>query len=117
MHVSLFSAVLPIPFVRYQAHSLANPSDRSPTRERPLSAGEMSTPVKATPTKGSPVTDSPGTWRHPRLDEITRRRNATTFSEKNVRQLAYSVAGIMAIWLVRSLINLKSIPNMYNPLH
>ncbi|KAJ3458472.1 hypothetical protein MRS44_012581 [Fusarium solani] len=55
----------------------------------------MATPVKTTTIGGPPVTDSPGTWRHPRLDEITRRRNATTFSEKNVRQIAYNVIALL----------------------
>lgn len=44
------------------------------------------------------MTDSPGTWRHPRLDEITRRRNATTFTEKNVRRIAYNVVAFLGLW-------------------
>ncbi|KAF6845168.1 Nucleoporin POM34 [Colletotrichum musicola] len=58
----------------------------------------VSTPVKSTPQK-APVVDSPGTWRHPRLNEITRRRNATTFSEKNVRRIALNVAFLISLWL------------------
>ena len=73
----------------------------------------MSTPVKTTPASEAPVTDSPGTWRHPRLDEITRRRNATTFSEKNVRQIAYGAISLAAIWLLQSVSKLKYVRNMY----
>lgn len=73
----------------------------------------MSTPVKTTPAPEAPVTDSPGTWRHPRLDEITRRRNATTFSEKNVRQIAYGAIGLAAIWLLQSISKLKHVRSMY----
>jgi nucleoporin POM34 len=61
----------------------------------------MSTPVKSTPVKAAPVTDSPGTWRHPRLDEITRRRNATTFTEKNVKQIAYNAIALLALWALQ----------------
>lgn len=73
----------------------------------------MSTPVKTTTASEAPVTDSPGTWRHPRLDEITRRRNATTFTEKNVRQIAYAAVGLVSIWLMRAISKLRYVPNMY----
>ncbi|KAF7555968.1 hypothetical protein G7046_g6427 [Stylonectria norvegica] len=75
----------------------------------------MSTPVKTTPVKAAPVPDSPGTWRHPRLNEITRRRNVTTFSEKNVRQIAYNVVALLGLWsaqlLARIYINPHILPN------
>ncbi|KAI5461274.1 nuclear pore complex component-domain-containing protein [Mariannaea sp. PMI_226] len=58
----------------------------------------MATPVKSVPINNPPVTDSPGTWRHPRLDEITRRRNATTFSDKNVYQIFSNVIAFCALW-------------------
>ncbi|KFH47667.1 Meiotically up-regulated gene 31 protein-like protein [Hapsidospora chrysogenum ATCC 11550] len=72
----------------------------------------MSTPVKTTTASEAPVTDSPGTWRHPRLDEITRRRNATTFTEKNVRQIAYGAVGLVSIWLLRAISKLRYVPNI-----
>ena len=71
----------------------------------------MSTPVR-TPVKAGPATDSPGTWRHPRIDEITRRRNATTFSEKNVRRIAYNVVGLLGLWLVQLLAKLNIKPQL-----
>lgn len=73
----------------------------------------MSTPVKTVPASDALVTDSPGTWRHPRLDEITRRRNATTFSEKNARQIAYGAISLASIWLLRAASKLKYVPSVY----
>ncbi|KAI1072819.1 hypothetical protein LB507_003218 [Fusarium sp. FIESC RH6] len=67
----------------------------------------MATPVRTTTIDGSSVTDSPGTWRHPRLNEITRRRNATTFSEKNVRQIAYNVIALLGFWSAQLLARLN----------
>ncbi|KEY71926.1 hypothetical protein S7711_09433 [Stachybotrys chartarum IBT 7711] len=66
----------------------------------------MATLVKSTPVKqtlSAPVaSDSPGTWRHPRLNEITRRRNATTFTDKNVRRIAYNVVALLALWFLHA---------------
>jgi nucleoporin POM34 len=67
----------------------------------------MATPVRTATIAGPSVTDSPGTWRHPRLDEITRRRNATTFSEKNVRQIAYNVIALLGFWSAQLLARLN----------
>lgn len=71
----------------------------------------MSTPVR-TPVKAVPVADSPGTWRHPRIDEITRRRNATTFSEKNVRRIAYNVIGLLGLWSIQLFAKLNLSPQL-----
>ncbi|KAI1853781.1 hypothetical protein JX266_001765 [Neoarthrinium moseri] len=53
----------------------------------------------STPTKNATATvqESPGNWRHPRLAEITRRQNATTFGEKNVRRIAWNIALFVGI--------------------
>src|SRR5690349_3925204 len=73
------------------------------------------TPVKATPQRAAapPPTDSPGTWRHPRLDEITRRRDATTFSEKNVRKIATNVAFLLGLWMTAALARTYLSPQLY----
>ncbi|CAG1992393.1 unnamed protein product [Fusarium graminearum] len=73
----------------------------------PLQTLEMATPVRTATIAGPSVTDSPGTWRHPRLNEITRRRNATTFSEKNVRQIAYNVIALLGFWSAQLLAKLN----------
>ncbi|OTB06082.1 hypothetical protein M426DRAFT_118036 [Hypoxylon sp. CI-4A] len=61
------------------------------------------TPKKATPST-PPVADSPGTWRHPRLQEITRRQNATNFSEKNLKRIAVNVILLITCVLIHTLI-------------
>lgn len=78
----------------------------------------MSTPVKSTPVKAAlPETDSPGTWWHPRLNEITRRRNATTFSEKNLRRIGYNIVALLAMWSVQLVARLNVDPQKYDYAH
>ncbi|KAK8917954.1 hypothetical protein H634G_09635 [Metarhizium anisopliae BRIP 53293] len=72
----------------------------------------MSTPVQSTPTKAAPAVDSPGTWRHPRLNEITRRQSATNFSEKNIRQIAYNIVALLVLWSLRLLAKMKINPQI-----
>ena len=67
-----------------------------------VAAKQASTPVKKSPQ----ITESPGNWKHPRLAEITRRQNATVFSESNVRTIAYNI-GALAIVLVAKLLVAK----------
>lgn len=59
--------------------------------------------AKATPSKAAPVTpvvtDSPGNWRHPRMDEITRRRAATVFTEANLKTFVYNVVALALFYL------------------
>lgn len=77
----------------------------------------MSTPTRSTPVKPSPAsaTDSPGTWRHPRLNEITRRREATTFSEKNIRRIAYNTLALLSLWAIRAVVKLYISPQSFSP--
>lgn len=72
------------------------------------------TPKKPTPAT-PPVTDSPGTWLHPRLEEITRRQEATTFTDGNVKRIAVNVVVLIALiflhsFLARVLPSKKSFP-------
>ncbi|PGH27203.1 hypothetical protein AJ80_01160 [Polytolypa hystricis UAMH7299] len=41
-------------------------------------------------------TPSPGTWRHPRLKEIVRRQNATTFGDRDVRRILWNGSALVA---------------------
>ncbi|MCJ1290666.1 hypothetical protein MMC34_002208 [Xylographa carneopallida] len=41
-----------------------------------------------------PVTPSPGTWRHPRFEEIARRQQAATFTDKNVTTLLWNIGAL-----------------------
>ncbi|KAK7745210.1 hypothetical protein SLS62_009839 [Diatrype stigma] len=51
-----------------------------------------------------PVQDSPGTWRHPRLAEINRRQERTTFSEKNVRRIAVNICALAILAALKLLL-------------
>ncbi|KAI1332148.1 NPCC-domain-containing protein [Xylariaceae sp. FL0255] len=59
------------------------------------------TPIKSPAT---PVQDSPGNWRHPRLREITRRQEASTFTEKNFKRIAINIVLLIAIVIVHSFV-------------
>ncbi|KAI2615873.1 NPCC-domain-containing protein [Hypoxylon sp. NC1633] len=63
-------------------------------------AQTVSTPKKSTP--ATPVTDSPGTWRHPRLQEIIQRQDATNFTDKNIKRIAINVAVLVACIIVHT---------------
>lgn len=69
----------------------------------------VSTPTKAAP---SPAPETPGNWRHPRLQEITRRQNASTFSDKNVRKIAWNIAAIAAATALIAVLH-KYVPFSY----
>lgn len=60
--------------------------------------------VASTPATPVPFTNNgtgtPGTWRHPRLDEITRRQHATLFTTDNVRTIV--VNGVLLLASCRS---------------
>ncbi|TPX08228.1 uncharacterized protein E0L32_001876 [Thyridium curvatum] len=57
----------------------------------------------STPTKKTPViADSPGNWRHPRLAEITKRQNATVFSERNVRAIVYNLSFLVIVVAIQT---------------
>lgn len=78
-----------------------------------MSAPAVTTPVKGTPVKAAaPITDSPGTWRHPRLNEITRRREASTFTEKNVRKIVYNVCWLVVLGVAHLLAKAYIDPKM-----
>ncbi|KAK6954772.1 hypothetical protein Daesc_004741 [Daldinia eschscholtzii] len=61
------------------------------------------TPKKSTPAT-PPVTDSPGTWRHPRLEEITRRQEATTFTDGNIKRILINFLVLITLILLHSLL-------------
>lgn len=55
------------------------------------------TPASKSASLATPVS---GTWRHPQFDEIARRQNATTFSERNLKQAMYNMTGVVVLWVV-----------------
>ncbi|CAJ2507384.1 Uu.00g085700.m01.CDS01 [Anthostomella pinea] len=54
----------------------------------------VSTPVIPPAT---PVVDSPGTWQHPRMQEITRRQEASSFTDRNVRRIVINVCVFISL--------------------
>lgn len=49
-------------------------------------------------------TPSPGTWKHPRMAEIARRRKASIFDKSNARRIGYNVAAIIGTGIVPGLL-------------
>ncbi|KAG9720514.1 hypothetical protein KCU73_g14519, partial [Aureobasidium melanogenum] len=62
---------------------------------RPSSA--PSTPQKSQqlPTK----VETPGTWRHPNMDDINRRKNASTFTSDNVHAILVNAVALLVLLL------------------
>lgn len=50
---------------------------------------------------GSGASQTPGKWRHPRLDEIVRRQNASIFGPNNARRLLSNGVALITTWLFR----------------
>jgi len=74
----------------------------------------MSTPARPSPPVAQTPVSTPqtGTWRHPKMDEIVRRQNAASFTDRNMRNILYNIAGIVAVFfLTRSLWN--SFPSLF----
>ncbi|KAI1178520.1 nuclear pore complex component-domain-containing protein [Nemania sp. FL0916] len=59
----------------------------------------VATPVKTPPT---PRTESPGTWRHPRIQEITKRQQASTFGEKNLKSIIINIGLIISLLILHT---------------
>ncbi|ERT01753.1 uncharacterized protein SPSK_05432 [Sporothrix schenckii 1099-18] len=81
--------------------AVATQSQGMHTPQRQVAGGAA---AKATPSRAAPstpiLTDSPGNWRHPRMDEITRRRAATVFTETNLKTFVYNVLALVVVFLV-----------------
>ncbi|CZT43189.1 uncharacterized protein RSE6_03187 [Rhynchosporium secalis] len=62
----------------------------------------MSTPLRPSTPNGqfTPSTPVTGTWRHPKLDEIVKRQNASSFTASNVKKIAYNIAGLFVIFFI-----------------
>jgi hypothetical protein len=68
----------------------------------PFYKSTMSTPDRpSTPSKKPEIPATPvGKWKHPQLDEIYRRQNASNFSDRNVKKILYNVGGLFILWVV-----------------
>ncbi|KAK1760787.1 nuclear pore complex component-domain-containing protein [Echria macrotheca] len=72
----------------------------SSTRTAP-SGRALMTPVKQTASI-PPAKESPGSWRHPRLSEITQRQSRSVFSEKNTQQIVYNTIALVITLFARN---------------
>ncbi|PYH88985.1 NPCC-domain-containing protein [Aspergillus ellipticus CBS 707.79] len=58
-----------------------------------------STPKAASAPAPTPDgSQTPGKWRHPHLNEVVRRQNAGTFSDRNIRRLVWNAVALFATW-------------------
>ncbi|KAH7323844.1 nuclear pore complex component-domain-containing protein [Rhexocercosporidium sp. MPI-PUGE-AT-0058] len=76
----------------------------------------MSTPTRpSTPVaQSTPSTPVTGTWRHPKLDEIVRRQNASNFTASNVKKIAYNGGGLLVVFVIgRALWTF--LPSLFHP--
>ncbi|KAI0460026.1 nuclear pore complex component-domain-containing protein [Xylaria acuta] len=73
----------------------------------------LSTPTK---TPATPATESPGTWRHPRLREITKRQEASTFTDKNITRILVNLSLLVVLVVLHSFAK-KALPTKRSAPH
>ncbi|KAJ5716508.1 hypothetical protein N7493_008419 [Penicillium malachiteum] len=52
---------------------------------------------------------TPGKWRHPHLNEIVRRQNAATFSDKNLRKVIWNGGALILTWVFGNGLKARSV--------
>ncbi|KAG9242938.1 nuclear pore complex component [Calycina marina] len=63
----------------------------------------MSTPNRpSTPVAQAASTPTGGSWRHPRMDEISRRQQTASFTDRNVKKASWNVLGIVLLWYIET---------------
>lgn len=66
----------------------------------PLSRSTSQRPAQnASSTAAQPVVPSPGRFRHPRMNEVAKRRAASSFTSRNVQTIGLNVFALLMIWL------------------
>ena len=65
----------------------------------PAMPGATSTPVVRPDSS-----HTPGKWRHPRLDEIVTRQNASIFGQNNLRLLLWNGVVLTLLWIVEDVL-------------
>lgn len=89
----------------------------APTTARTTLSTPTRTPVKAPAT---PTTESPGTWRHPRIQEITRRRQESTFTDKNVYRISWNSGIALILFILHTVFSwffVNLVPRYVKPQH
>ncbi|KAK3080003.1 hypothetical protein LTS18_003374 [Coniosporium uncinatum] len=71
-----------------------------------LVSAAPTTPATQTEPTRAPIDLPPtaGTWRHPRLNEITRRQNASTFSDQNFLMIIYNAVALFSSFAIPTVI-------------
>lgn len=65
-----------------------------------MSSTKTSTPIK----QQQKAVDSPGNWRHPRLAEIERRKEQSTFNDNNLRIIVGNICALILLWATHTLV-------------
>ncbi|KAI1117385.1 nuclear pore complex component-domain-containing protein [Nemania sp. NC0429] len=78
----------------------------APTTAQTALSTPTKTPVKAPAT---PTTESPGTWRHPRIQEITSRQRQSTFTDKNIYHIAWNLVVVAGVFILHFILSLSPI--------
>ena len=69
-------------------------------------ATTKATPQPSTPSKEqSRHVPSPGLWKHPRIEEITRRQRLSTFDSGNLQIILWNAAAFVGLWMIRETFN------------
>jgi len=64
-----------------------------------MSSATRTHAISQTPAPSTPAAaPSPGTWRHPKFDEITRRQQASTFTDRNRRKIIWNFSALLLTW-------------------
>ncbi|THX02143.1 hypothetical protein D6D18_04086 [Aureobasidium pullulans] len=58
----------------------------------------------STPQKSPTKVETPGTWRHPNMDEINRRKNASTFNSDNVHSILINLVALLSFLLAPAML-------------
>ncbi|KAI1497559.1 nuclear pore complex component-domain-containing protein [Biscogniauxia marginata] len=61
----------------------------------------------STPTKpaAAAVPESPGTWRHPRLEEISRRQESSSFTERNAKRVVVNLTVFLSLIIFHTVLS------------
>ncbi|EFX02657.1 nuclear pore complex protein [Grosmannia clavigera kw1407] len=79
---------------------MASRSMHTPPRQ--TLAGLAAARGRASSARRATAADSPGNWRHPRMDEITRRRSANVFTESNLKTAIYNGLALGVVYVART---------------
>ncbi|CAG8956353.1 hypothetical protein HYFRA_00003734 [Hymenoscyphus fraxineus] len=83
---------------------------------RQMTSVYPSTPTRLPQAPSAPATPVTGTWRHPKMDEIIRRQNAASFTDRNIITILYNLGGMTVVYSIGRSI-WKYFPSLHNQDH